>query len=134
MNVSFLIIAGEKSVTVVSPKNWFIIQQTDTRENFLNVVQKMNDDLILTESRTYGIFPAISLWRRKAEVVANENVAAIFTTNPVDDDAIVQFNLNVPNRDTYHDLNSSTTDFVTAEKIFFFLAGSFNVANRINVE
>ena len=108
MNVSFLIIAGEKSVTVVSPKNWFIIQQTDTRENFLNVVQKMNDDLILTESRTHGIFPAISLWRGKGEVIADENVAAIFTTTPVDYDKIAQFDLN---------------DFVAAEKICRFLAG-----------
>ncbi len=100
--------AGAKSVAVVAQKSWFMIQQTDTRENFLNVAEKMNDDLILTESRTHGIFPAISLWRGKGEVIADENVAAIFTTTPVDYDKIAQFDLN---------------DFVAAEKICRFLAG-----------
>ena len=100
--------AGAKSVAVVAQKSWFMIQHTDTRENFLSVAEKMNVDLILTESRTHGTCPAISLWRGKGEVIADENVAAIFSTNPVDDDKIAQFDLN---------------DFVAAEKICRFLAG-----------
>ena len=100
--------AGAKSVAVVSPKSWFMIQQTDERENFSVVAEKMNVDLILTESRTHGTRPAISLWRGKGEVIADENVAAIFTIAPVDDDKIAQFDLN---------------DFVAAEKICRFLAG-----------
>ena len=68
--------AGAISVAVVSPKSWFLIQHTVTRENFLSVAEKMNVDLILTESRTHATRPAISLWRGKGEVIADENVAA----------------------------------------------------------
>ena len=73
--------AGAKSVVVVSPNGFFLVQKTDERENFLNVAEKFdNVDLILTESRTHGIFPALSLWRGKGEVIADEKVAAIFSS------------------------------------------------------
>lgn len=101
--------AGARSVAVVSPQGWFMIQQTDERENFLAVAEKMTDvDLILTESRTHGTFPAISLWRGRGEVIADEKVAAIFTSTSVADNAIAQFDLN---------------DLFAAEKICRFLAG-----------
>lgn len=99
--------AGAKSVAVVSPRSWFMIQQTDERENFLVVAEKMNVDLILTESRTHGTCPAISLWRGKGEVIINEQVAAIFTSAPVPSDDIYQFDLD---------------DLPAAEKICTFLA------------
>ena len=86
--------AGAKSVAVVSPRSWFMIQQSDERENFLNIAEKMNVDLILTESRTHGTCPAISLWREKGEVLINEQVAAIFTSAPVPSDDIYQFDLD----------------------------------------
>ena len=87
--------AGAKSVAVVSPKSWFMIQHTDERENFLNIAEKMTGvDLILTESRTHGTFPAISLWRGLGEVIADEKVAAIFTSKPESSDRIFQYDLN----------------------------------------
>ena len=67
--------SGAKAVAVVSPQSWFMIQQTDERENFLSVAERMNVDLILTESRTHGICPAISLWRGRGSVIADETVS-----------------------------------------------------------
>ncbi len=68
-------------MAVVSPNGFFGFQKTDERENFLHVAEKFdNVDLILTESRTHGIFPALSLWRGKGEVITDEKVAAIFSS------------------------------------------------------
>ena len=101
--------AGAKSVAVVSPKSWFMIQHTDERENFLNIAEKMTGvDLILTESRTHGTFPAISLWRGLGEVIADEKVAAIFTSKPESSDEIFQYDLN---------------DLTTAAQVCKFLGG-----------
>ena len=100
--------AGAKSVAVVSPKSWFMIEQSDARENFSVVAEKMNVDLILTESRTHGTFPALSVWRGFGEVIADEKVVAIFTTEPTASNEIAQFNLE---------------DKVAAEKICRFVAG-----------
>ena len=99
--------AGAKSVAVVSPDGWFMIRNEP--ENFFAVAEKMTGvDLILTESRTKNFFPTISLWRGKGEVIADEKVAAIFSSAPKNSDEIFQFNLN---------------DFSAAEKICKFLAG-----------
>ena len=100
--------AGAKSVAVVSPNGWFMIQN-DERENFFNVAQKMTDvDLILTESRTKNFFPTISLWRGKGEIIADEKVAAIFSSHPQISDELAQFDLN---------------DLPAAERVCKFLAG-----------
>ena len=101
--------AGARSVAVVSPQGWFMIQRTDECKNFSTVVEKMSGvDLILTESRTHGTNPAISLWRGRGEVIASEQVASIFTSEPAASDDVYQ-----------HDLN----DFDAAERICRFLAG-----------
>ena len=51
-------------------------------------------DLMLTESRTKKFFPAISLWRGKDEVITNENIVAIFTSEPQSSDEIFQFDID----------------------------------------
>ena len=99
--------AGAKSVAVVSPNGYFFIEKTAERENFLKIAEKMNVDLILTESRTKNLFPTISLWRGKGEVIKNEKIAAIFTSKPEKSDDIYQFDIN---------------DMESAEKICKFLA------------
>ena len=76
-------------------------------ENFFDELDKMSVDLILTESRTYAIFPAISLWRGMGEVIKNDNVAAIFTSAPEISTEIYNYELN---------------DLESAEKIIKFLA------------
>ena len=56
--------AGAKSVAVVSPDGWMLVQKTEERAELSEIAEKMEDvDLILTESRTHGRMPAISLWR-----------------------------------------------------------------------
>ena len=99
--------AGAKSVAVVSPNGYFLVERVEN-QNFLSVAEKMNVDLILTESRTKNIFPTISLWRGKGEVIKNEKIAAIFTSEPQKSDDIYQFDIN---------------DMISAEKIIKFLAG-----------
>ncbi|MBQ9479216.1 MAG: molybdopterin-guanine dinucleotide biosynthesis protein B [Selenomonadaceae bacterium] len=101
--------AGAKSVAVVSPDSWFMIQKTDGREPFINIVEKMTGvDLILTESRTRKIFPTISLWRGLGEKIIDENICAVFTVEPQPSDEISEFDLN---------------DADAAEQIVSFLAG-----------
>lgn len=100
--------AGAKSVAVVSPNGYFLLENTSERENFLKIAEKMNVDLILTESRTKNIFPTISLWRGRGEVIKNEKIAAIFTSEPEKSDDIYNFDLD---------------DMISAEKIVKFLAG-----------
>lgn len=100
--------AGAKSVAVVSPDGYFLVERVES-QNFLSVAEKMTDiNFILTESRTKNIFPTISLWRGRGEVIADEKVAAIFTSKPEKSDEIYQFNIN---------------DLYTAEKICKFLVG-----------
>ena len=99
--------AGAKSVAVVSPNGWFMIH--NEHENFFYVAQKFSGvDLILTESRTKNFSPTISLWRGKGDVIADEKVAAIFSSEPKPSGEIFQFDIN---------------DFAAAEKICKFLTG-----------
>ena len=99
--------AGAKSVAVVSNDGYFLIERVEN-QNFSAVAEKMNVDLIFTESRTKNFFPTISLWRGKGQVIADEKVAAIFSSNPQKSDEIYQFDLD---------------DVTSAEKICRFLAG-----------
>lgn len=100
--------AGAKSVAVISSDGYFMIERIEN-QNFLSVADKISGvDLILTESRTKNIYPTISLWRGRGEVIKNEKIAAIFTSKPEKSDDIYQFDIN---------------DIKSAEKICKFLAG-----------
>ena len=75
--------AGATSVAVVSPLGWFITQKTAERAALADIADKMEDlDLILTESRSHGTLPALSLWRDKGEPITGEDTAALFTSKP----------------------------------------------------
>ena len=99
--------SGAKSVAVVSPNGYFLVERVEN-QNFLSLAEKMSVDLILTESRTHEIFPAISLWRGKGEVIKNDKIAAIFTSEPKISNEIYNFEIN---------------DVKSAEKICKFLIG-----------
>ena len=100
--------AGAKSVAVISPNGYFLVEYV-ANQNFLSVAEKMSGvDLILTESRTKNFSPTISLWRGRGKVIADEKVAAIFTSSPIASNEIYQFGLD---------------DLTAAEKICKFLAG-----------
>ena len=87
--------AGAKSVAVISPKSWLMIQETERRADFSQIADKMeNIDLILTESRSHATLPAISLYRGLDVPLINESVVAIFTNEKIDIDNILQCDLN----------------------------------------
>lgn len=71
--------AGASSVAVVSPAGWVLMQKTEERASFEQVAAKMEEiDLILSESRTHGTCPALSLWRGKETPMTGDDVAAVF--------------------------------------------------------
>ena len=88
--------AGAQSVAVVSPNGWFMIQKTDSRIEFEQITNKMdNIDLILTESRTHGTCPAISLYRGIGEPLINEDVVTLFTSKTIESvNNVIQYNLD----------------------------------------
>jgi len=88
--------AGAESVAVVSPQGWFITQKTDQRAGFEAIAHKMEGiDLLLTESRSHGTLPALSLWRGKGTPLVGEDVAAIFTSEPhTEAVAIYEYNID----------------------------------------
>lgn len=74
--------AGATSVAVVAPTGWMIVQNTEQRAHFAQVAAKMeNIDILLTESRTHGTMPALSLWRGKGEPILSDDAVAVFAKN-----------------------------------------------------
>ena len=52
-------------------------------------------DLILTESRTHGVQPAISLYRGLGDPLINDDVVALFSDKKIENvENIPQFDLN----------------------------------------
>ena len=72
------------------------IDRKNQRAGFEAIAHKMEGiDLLLTESRSHGTLPALSLWRGKGTPLAGEDVAAIFTSEPhAEAAAIYEYNLN----------------------------------------
>lgn len=72
--------AGAQSVAVISKNSYFIVQKTNEREDFQKIAEKFeNVDLILTESRTHGTQPAISLYLDLGEPLIHDDVVALFS-------------------------------------------------------
>ena len=88
--------AGAQSVAVVSTNGYFIVQKTSGREDFQKVADKFEDvDLILTESKTHGIYPAISLYRGLGKPLINDDVVVLFSDKKIENvESILQFDLN----------------------------------------
>ena len=75
--------AGAKSVAVISPSGWFMLQKEPQPLPLENLAAKMDGvDLILTESRSQYAQPAISLWRGKEIPQLNEKTAVLFSSHP----------------------------------------------------
>lgn len=78
--------AGAQGVAVVSPAGWFMVQKTGQSAPLTEITANMQGmDLILTESRTQYSLPAISLWRGQGQPMTDEQVTALFTTDPQSD-------------------------------------------------
>ncbi len=88
--------AGAASVAVVSPQGWFMIQNTESRPSLEDIAAKMDGvDLILTESRSHGSLPALSLWRGKGVPLTGQAVAALFTSPPqTETTALYEYDIN----------------------------------------
>ena len=88
--------AGAQSVAVVSKNGYFMMQKTNERTDFQKIAEKFEDvDLILTESRTHGTQPAISLYRGLGEPLINDSVVALFSYKKIENvDDILQYDLN----------------------------------------
>ena len=83
-------------MAVISPQGWFITQKTAQRADFEAVASKMEGiDLLLTESRSHGTLPTLSLWRGKGEPFTGEDTAALFTSSPQEDAAnLYEYHIN----------------------------------------
>ncbi len=87
--------AGAQSVAVVAPGGWLMVQQTESPADFLAVAEKMEAvDLILTESRTHGTLPAISLWRGKGNPQTGPEIAALFSSEPELSQNLCQYHID----------------------------------------
>ena len=88
--------AGATSVAVVSPQGWFMMQKATSRTPFEDIAAKMEGvDLIITESRSRGTLPTLSLWRGKGAPLTGEDTAALFTSSPQEDAAsLYEYHIN----------------------------------------
>ena len=88
--------AGAESVAVISPQGWFITRKTAQRADFEAVASKMEGiDLLLTESRSHGALPTLSLWRGKGEPLTGGDTVALFTSNPQEDaTSLYEYHIN----------------------------------------
>lgn len=101
--------AGAESVAVVSPHGYFIERSTPSRASLLSVANQLEGtDLVLLETRSHGCAPKISLWRGGGGLLADEETAAWFTSAPLPDDAVAQYDLD---------------DMETAKRLTLFLMG-----------
>ena len=88
--------AGATSVAVVSPQGWFMVQKTTGCAPFEDIAATMEGvDLIITESRSHGTLPTLSLWRGKGAPLTGEDTAALFTSSPQEDAAsLYEYHIN----------------------------------------
>ena len=87
--------AGAESIAVVSVEGYMLIQRSEKREDFEVVARQMkNVDLIITESRTHGTLPALSLYRGLGEPIIGEAVVAIFTDRSLKSNDVLECGLN----------------------------------------
>ena len=102
--------AGARSVAVVSQTGWFLVNRTSKYAELNTLIQSMKGvDIIFTETRTHGIFPAVALWRGLGDKNWRDDAVVLFTTNPEETSELVQFDLN---------------DLDEAERVCAFLAGA----------
>ena len=73
--------AGASSVAVVAPAGFWLYERTQEKLSLEVAAARMTDvDLVLIETRSHGVFPALSLWRELEEPLLDERVAALFSS------------------------------------------------------
>ena len=73
--------AGASSVAVVSPAGFWLYERTQEKLPLEAAAARMTGvDLVLIETRSQGVFPALSLWRGLEEPLLDERVVALFSS------------------------------------------------------
>lgn len=73
--------AGASSVAVVAPEGFWLYERTQEKLSLEAAAARMTGvDLVLIETRSHGVFPALSLWRGLEEPLLDERVAALFSS------------------------------------------------------
>ena len=72
--------AGASAVAVSAPNGYFILQKTQGRKDFQDIIEKLdsNEDLYITESRSRGVLPTLMLDRGLAAPETDERTVALF--------------------------------------------------------
>ena len=74
--------AGAASVAVVTPAGFWLYERTQEKLSLEAAAARSMTgvDLVLIETRSQGVFPALSLWRELEEPLLDERVAALFSS------------------------------------------------------
>ena len=73
--------AGAEAVAVSSPHGYFILQKTKARQDFQNLIAKIDSNsvgLYIVESRSHGVLPTLMLDRGRGTPEIDERVVAHF--------------------------------------------------------
>lgn len=108
--------AGAAAVAVSAPRGYFIIENTEERQNLGDIAAKIHSvDLYITESRSRGVLPIVSLYRGKGEPLVDGETAALFVKSEADAAAVFP-----PEQEV---LRAGLDDLETAERLALFLMG-----------
>ena len=89
--------AGAEAVAVSSPSGYFIQQKTESREDFQNLIAKIDThsvNLYITESRSRGTLPTLMLDRGMGTPEPDERVVAYFTKGRAVETELLTFDLD----------------------------------------
>lgn len=108
--------AGAAAVAVSAPRGYFIIENTEERQNLGDIAAKIHSvDLYITESRSRGVLPIVSLYRGKGDPLVDAQTAVLFVKNTADATAAFP-----PEQEV---LRAGLDDLETAERLALFLMG-----------
>ncbi|EJP32903.1 putative molybdopterin-guanine dinucleotide biosynthesis protein B, partial [Selenomonas sp. FOBRC9] len=112
--------AGAAAVAVSAPDGYFILQKTPERQSLGDIAAKIHSvDLYITESRSRGVLPIVSLYRGKGEPLVDAQTAVLFVKNAADGTYFSGVALP-PEQEV---LRADLDDLETAERLALFLMG-----------
>ena len=102
--------AGARAVAVSAPNGYFIQKKEEQRQDFQNLISKLDCDidLFITESRSRGALPTLMLDRGLAAPEIDARVTALFQKDGTPHDGLLSYDLD---------------DVETATRITLFLMG-----------
>lgn len=66
--------AGATAIAIAGPKQWAIIQDCEQKKNLRSLVEQLDVDLAIIESRSHGVFPLIEVIRSgySVDIISNK--------------------------------------------------------------